>query len=135
GEEGLRRLLESSDYVVLTVPETEQTRGLIDEDALAAMKPGAVLVNVARGGVVDEDALVRALAGGRLRGAALDVFSREPLPAGHPLWRLPNAVVTPHVSAYSRGYWEREVALVIENLRRYLAGEPLRNVVDKLAGY
>lgn len=135
GEDGLRRLLEESDHVVLTVPETDETRGLIGRAALERMKPGAVLVNVARGGVLDEDALVDALSAGRLRGAALDVFAEEPLPGDHPLWRLPNVVVTPHVSSYTHSYWERETALVVENIRRYLTGGRLLNVVDKRAGY
>lgn len=135
GEDGLDALLEAADFVVLAVPETPETRGLIDASALARMRPHAVVVNVARGGVVDEAALIDALREGRLRGAALDVFSREPLPSDHPFWRLPNVVVTPHVSAYSHHFWERETALVVENLRRFLAGEPLVNVVDKAAGY
>lgn len=135
GRGGLDRLLAESDYLVLTVPETPQTRGLIDDAALEAVKPGAVLVNVARGGVLDEDALVRALDDGRLRGAALDVFAAEPLPPEHPFWRLPNVLLTPHVSATTPHFWERQTALIVDNLRRYLDGRPLRNVVDKRAGY
>ena len=121
--------------MVLAVPDTPATRGMIDRAALERMKPGAVLVNVARGKLVDEDALVEALEEGRLRGAALDVFSHEPLAADHPLWRLPNVLITPHVSAVTRGFWRREVDLIVENVRRYLAGRPLRNVVDVEAGY
>ncbi|HEX7051453.1 MAG TPA: D-2-hydroxyacid dehydrogenase [Longimicrobiales bacterium] len=135
GAEGLGCLLEESDVIVLAAPETGETRGMIDAAALARARPGAVLVNVARGGLVVEDALVAALRAGRLRGAALDVFAIEPLPASSPLWRLPNVLVTPHVSAATHRFWERETALIEENLERYLAGRPLRNVVDKRAGY
>lgn len=135
GPEGIGRLLEASDYVVLAAPETAQTRGLIGERELARMRQDAVLINVARGTLVDEDALVAALRAGRLRGAGLDVFATEPLPAGHPLWSLPNVLITPHISAYTHRYWEREVALVEENLARYVAGRPLLNTVDKQAGY
>ncbi|HUG40783.1 MAG TPA: D-2-hydroxyacid dehydrogenase [Longimicrobiales bacterium] len=135
GAGALEALLARSHYVVLTAPETAQTRGLIDARALAAARPDAVLVNVARGGLVDEDALADALEGGRLRGAALDVFSTEPLPEGHRLWRAPRLLITPHISAYTAAFWERESALLEENFRRWVAGEPLRNVVDKGAGY
>lgn len=135
GDGALEKLLARSHYVVLAAPETPETRGLMDRAALAGMRPEAVLVNVARGGLVDEDALADALEAGRIRGAALDVFSAEPLPAGHRLWRTPRLLITPHVSGYSRAFWEREAALLEENLRRWAAGEPLRNVVDKGAGY
>ncbi len=135
GARGLDRVLAESDFLVLAAPETPETRGLIDAAALERMRPHAVLVNVARGGLVDEDALVTALRSGRLRGAALDVFATEPLPEASPLWRLDNVLVTPHVSAYTHRFWERECALVEENLARYLGRRPLLNVVDKRAGY
>ena len=135
GEGALERLLERSHYVVLSAPETADTRGLIDAAALARMRPDAVLVNVARGALVDEAALVHALERGRLRGAALDVFSTEPLPEGHPLWAAPGLLITPHVSGYTDAFWEREAALIEENLRRWAGGRPLLNVVDKRAGY
>lgn len=135
GDDALGRLLESSDYVVLTVPETTETTGLMDADALDRMRDDAVLVNVSRGGLVDDEALVAALESDRLRGAALDTFSTEPLPADHPLWTAPRTLITPHTSAYTHRFWEREAALLLENLRRYRAGESLRNVVDKAAGY
>ncbi len=135
GDDALERLLERSDVLVVTVPETGATRGMIGREALARLPRGAVLVNVARGRVVDEDALVEALRGGRLRGAGLDVFAREPLPQESPLWDLPNVLVTPHVSGTSRRFWRRETDLIVENVRRYLAGAPLLNVVDKSAGY
>jgi phosphoglycerate dehydrogenase-like enzyme len=135
GDAGLERLLAESDWLVVTAPETPATRGLLNAGAFARMKKGALLVNVARGGLVDEDALVAALRSGHLRGAGLDVFVEEPLPSGHPLWGFPNVLITPHVSAVSRGYWRRQVDLIVGNLRAFLAGEPLRNQVDREAGY
>lgn len=135
GDGALDTLLEASHYVVLTVPETRETRGLIGRRELERMRPDGVLVNVARGRLVDSDALLEALEGGRIRGAALDVFAREPLPAADPLWRAPRLLITPHTSAYTHAFWERESALLLDNLGRYLEGRPLRNVVDKQAGY
>jgi phosphoglycerate dehydrogenase-like enzyme len=135
GAEGLRLLLAESDYLVLAAPETDETRGMIDARALELVRPGAVLVNVSRGRLVDEDALLLALREGRLRGAALDVFATEPLPEGHPLWTAPGALLTPHVSAVTNRYWEREVELILDNARRLHEGLPLRNVVDRGAGY
>jgi phosphoglycerate dehydrogenase-like enzyme len=135
GPDALPRLLGASDYLVLTAPATAQTRGIIDEQALRAMKASAVLVNVSRGSLVDELALARALHEGRLRGAALDVFTHEPLPAEHPLRDAPRTLLSPHISAYSWRFWEREGELIARNLQRYLAGEPLLNVVDPAAGY
>jgi phosphoglycerate dehydrogenase-like enzyme len=135
GDGALDRLLESSDYVVLTLPETASTRGLIGSAELARMRRGAVLVNVARGGLIDEAALIEALSAGRLRGCALDVFSVEPLPSDHPLRHAPNLLITPHTSAYTHHFWEREAGLILANLKRYLDGHSLLNVVDKRAGY
>jgi phosphoglycerate dehydrogenase-like enzyme len=135
GADALERLLPRADYLVLAAPLTDATRGMIGEGELAALPAGAVLVNVGRGEVVDEEALVRALASGRLRGAGLDVFAREPLPPSSPLWSLPNVLVTPHVSGTSHRFWHRQTELILDNLRRYLAGEPLRNTVDTEAGY
>lgn len=135
GGSALDDLLARSDAVVITVPSTPSTRGLIDAAALACMKPNAVLVNVARGDVVDEQALADALRAGALRGVALDVFAREPLPADSPLWTLPNVLITPHVSATTPRFWERETALIRDNIERYLRGVPLSNVVDRSAGY
>lgn len=132
---GLRTILAESHYLVLCAPETPETRGLLDGRAIASLRPDAVVVNVGRGALVDEGALVAALAKGSLRGAGLDVFVREPLPADHPLWRLDNVLITPHVSSYTDRFWEREAALMVDNLRRWTRGEPLRNVVDKTAGY
>ena len=135
GSEALDELLARSDYLVLAVPETPETRGMIGPRQLARLPASAVLVNVSRGAVLDEAALVEALGAKRLRGAALDVFQNEPLPPESPLWELEGVLVTPHVSGVSRGFWRREIDLIQENLRRYLAGEPLRNLVDKNAGY
>jgi len=99
------------------------------------MRPGALLVNVARGKLVDDDALVEALRDGRLGGAALDVFSEEPLDASSPYWDLPNVIVTPHTAGAMHDYWTPLVALFADNLQRFEKGEPLLNVVDKVAGY
>jgi phosphoglycerate dehydrogenase-like enzyme len=135
GGDALERVLRASDFLVVAVPSTPRTRGMIGARELALLPTGAVLINVARGDVVDEHALAEALAARRLRGAGLDVFTAEPLPAESPLWQLDNVLITPHVSAVSPRYWERQLALLLDNLRRYQAGEPLRNVVDKRAGY
>jgi phosphoglycerate dehydrogenase-like enzyme len=135
GEEGLAALLESSDVVVVTLPETAETEGLLDASKLALLPAGAVFINVSRGAIVDEEALLAALREGRLRGAGLDVTAREPLPADSPLWGEPGVLVTPHVSATSRRFWRRQMDLILANLQRYLAGEPLLNLVDKRAGY
>jgi D-2-hydroxyacid dehydrogenase (NADP+) len=99
------------------------------------MKRTAVLINVSRGALVDEWALVEALRTNRIRGAALDVFASEPLSDGHPFWTVPNLLITPHVSAVTRGFWKREVDLIVENLHRLQTGQELLNVVDKKAGY
>jgi phosphoglycerate dehydrogenase-like enzyme len=135
GPGALERVLPASDFLVVTVPLTEVTRGMLGARELARLPPGAVLVNVARGGVVDEAALVDALRAGRLRGAGLDVFAREPLPEDSPLWSLPNVLVTPHVSGASRRFWRRQTDLILDNLERHLAGRPLLNAVDVDAGY
>lgn len=135
GAQALERLLEQSDVVVVSVPSTPMTRGMIGARELAGMKPGSVLINVARGDILDESALLDALSSGLLRGAGLDVFTREPLPADSPLWRMPNVLITPHVSATSPVFWERESELILDNLVRYLGGRDLRNVVDTSAGY
>ncbi len=135
GPERLPELIERSDWLVLAAPLTAETRGLIGRDALARMPRHAVLVNLGRGALVDEAALVEALASGRIAGAALDVFEEEPLPATSPLWRMPQVLVTPHVSGFGPRFWERTCELFARNLRRWLAGEPLENVVDKRAGY
>ena len=122
-------LLPVAHAVVLTLPLTEQTRGMIDAQAISRMRTDAILINVGRGGVVDEDALIKALKAGQLAGAALDVFETEPLPPDSPLWRLPNVLISPHTAALSVHENERIVALFTENLRRYLRGDDLLNRV------
>ena len=135
GERGLSRVMSESDYVVLAVPETRETGGMIDRQRLQSMKAGSVLINVARGRLVDEDALLDMLDSGHLRGAGLDVFHEEPLPAGHPFYGHPGVLLTPHVSATTRRFWERETELITDNIGRFVRGEPLRNLVDKNTGY
>ena len=131
----LDELLASSDVVVLAAPETRSTDRLIGTRELDLMKPGALLINISRGTIVDDQALAAALRSGRIAGAALDVFSREPLDPASPYWDLPNVIVTPHTSGAMADYWTPLVGLFSENLRRFEQGEPLLNVVDKEAGY
>ncbi len=128
-------LLHTSDAVAIGAPLTDETRGLFDDTRFAAMKPGALLVNVTRGEIVDGDALVRALRSGRLGGAALDVTPIEPLPADHPLWTFDNVVMTPHTAGASQLRGPRNIARFCENLRRAGGGEPLMGLVDKQLGY
>jgi phosphoglycerate dehydrogenase-like enzyme len=128
GVADLARLLPDADVVILTVPLTTETTAMVDAGFLAAMRTGALLVNASRGPVVDTAALTEAVVGGRI-GAALDVTDPEPLPAGHPLWALPNVLLTPHVAASVTGTLPRAYALVGDQLRRFLAGQPLENVV------
>ena len=126
----LDRLLAESDYLLLAVPLTADTTALIGAAELAKMKGTARLINVARGPVVDQAALIAALRAGTIAGTVLDVFDEEPLPADSPLWDLENVIVTPHLAADSDRYAERVAGVTADNLRRYLAGEPLRNLVD-----
>lgn len=131
----LTDLLAVSDVVAVCCPLTDATRNLFDKAAFAAAKPGAILVNVTRGEVVDGDALVGALASGHLGGAGLDVTPLEPLPADHPLWGFDNVVITPHTAGASQHRARRNLDRFCDNLGRYRRGEPLLGVVDKLAGY
>jgi phosphoglycerate dehydrogenase-like enzyme len=131
----LQAMLPQCDYVIAAAPLTPETRGMIGEAALAAMKPEAVLINVGRGPVVDEAALTRALESGRIRGAALDVFDVEPLPAGHPFYRLENVLLSPHCADHTRDWLDQAMLFFLDNFARYRAGQPLRNVVDKQRGY
>ena len=135
GSDSLEHVLAESDVVVLTAPLTDETTGLIGAPQLQAMRETAWLINIARGRLIDELALRRALESGAIGGAVLDVFNEEPLPPDSPLYATPNLVVTPHTSWSSDRVGERGLALFLENLRRYLAGEPLENVVDLEAGY
>lgn len=129
------RVLRESDVVVVLLPLTPETEGLLDGAALARMKRHALLVNLARGGIVDEAALAAALEAGQLGGAAVDVFEEEPLPASSPLWAARNCIVTPHVAGLTRDYMARVAEILIENVRRLEAGERLRNEVDPRQGY
>jgi phosphoglycerate dehydrogenase-like enzyme len=131
----VNEILRVSDYVVLAAPLTPRTRALINRDRLRQMKPDAYLINVSRGALIDQMSLLDALGQHRIAGAALDVFEKEPLPPDSPLWTTANVVITPHTAALTDKLWERHYALFSENLRRFLAGAPLLNVVDKARGY
>ena len=131
----LLEMLPEADVVALAVPLTPETQNLLDAKAFAAMKEGAYLINIARGKVVNTDAMMEALKSGRLAGAGLDVTEPEPLPSKHPLWQQPRVIITPHIAGRSKVTNQRRSALTLENLRRFGAGEPLLNVVDKEAGY
>jgi len=123
------------DFLVVTVPLTPETRGLVGRSVLQKMKPTACLVDVSRGGVVDHNALIEALSEKRLGGAALDVFPVEPLPASSPLWDMPNVILSPHVGGASDRYFEQATALFAANLQRYLTDQPLLNEFDPRRGY
>jgi phosphoglycerate dehydrogenase-like enzyme len=133
--ERLGELMSRVDDVVVAAPLTPETRGLVDAGALSALKETSILVNVGRGPVVDERALLEALEQGRIRGAALDVFETEPLPAGHPFWRLPNVLLSPHSADHVPGWIEDGTRVFLRNLDRFRRGQPLLNVVDKARGY
>lgn len=131
----LPEALGDADFVVLAVPGTTETREMIAAAELAAMKPGAYLVNVSRGSVVDEPALIEALTDGRVAGAALDVFATEPLPQDNPLWTLPSVVVTPHIAGMRTDYEDRLLDIFCDNLERFAQDQPLLNLVDPARGY
>jgi phosphoglycerate dehydrogenase-like enzyme len=131
----LARLALVSDCLVIAVPETRETVGAVDRHILEQLPGGAVVINVSRGSLLPEDGLLWGLDSGRVRGAALDVFTTEPLPPDHPFWAHPRVLVSPHVAAVTSRFWERETGLILENIRRYLAGSHLLNVVDQEAGY
>jgi phosphoglycerate dehydrogenase-like enzyme len=131
----LDRLLPHADFVLLSAPVLASTRGLFDRERLAKMKSDAYLINVGRGALIDEAALVECLQKRQIAGAALDVFVTEPLPADSPLWSLENLIITPHTAALAGNLWDRHYSLVADNLRRYMANQPLRNIVDKEKGY
>lgn len=133
--EALASMAKACDFLVLTVPLTDKTYHMVNEHVLNNMKPTAVLINVSRGSVVDEAALVSALAAEKIAGAALDVFEQEPLPATSPLWNLDNVIISPHVSGYSTRYNEWAADLFAENLRRYLEKRPLLNRIRREHGY
>ncbi len=135
GPERLHELIAQSDWLVLAAPLTPATRGVIGRAELSLMPRHAILVNLGRGALVDEAALIETLAEGRIAGAALDVFQEEPLPEASALWAMPQVIATPHISGLGPRFWERTCELFARNLRHWLAGEPLDNVVDKRAGY
>jgi phosphoglycerate dehydrogenase-like enzyme len=135
GPDRLPDVLPKADFVVLTVPLTAATHHVIGEAELRAMKSSAIIVNIGRGGTIDEAALIPALQEGRIGGAGLDVFEEEPLPADSSLWDMENVIVTSHYAGHNPYYDERALAIFVDNLRRYVAGAPLRNVVDQEAGY
>ena len=128
-------VLPKADFVVITAPLTEKTRGMIGERELRAMKPAVHIVNISRGGIIDEGALIQALQEGWIAGAGLDVFEKEPLLKDSPLWKIENIIITPHYAGATPHYKERAMAVFLANLRRYRAGKSLRNVVDKKLGY
>lgn len=131
----INELMATSDYVLLAAPLTPETRGMIGAPQIAAMKPTGVLINVGRGAVVDEPALISALEAGKIGGAALDVFAVEPLPPGHPFYQMENVLLSPHTADHVPNFMDLAVETLLENLRRFQANEPLLNLVDKHAGY
>jgi phosphoglycerate dehydrogenase-like enzyme len=133
--EGLREMLSVSDFVVVSTPLTSETRGLIGDAELRAMKSSGVIINVGRGPVIVESALIASLAEKRIRGAALDVFDVEPLPTGHPFYRLDNVLLSPHSADHVVGWADSAMNQFIQNFERYRSGQPLENLVDKKAGY
>jgi phosphoglycerate dehydrogenase-like enzyme len=133
--QAIKSMLKECDFIIITLPLTPATKNIISKDILSGLKPSSYLINVSRGGVIDEPALITALQEHHLAGAALDVFNTEPLPADSPLWKMPNVILTPHVAGASRFYKDRAIALFIENIRRYLSGKPLINKIDIQRGY
>jgi phosphoglycerate dehydrogenase-like enzyme len=131
GPEALDSLLPLADFVILTIPHTPETEGLMHRARFHRMKRGAFFINIGRGMTTRLDDLVAALRAGEIAGAALDVFEQEPLPADHPLWTLPNVLITPHTAGYGPYLDDRRFDILLDNSRRFLAGQPLRNVVDK----
>lgn len=131
----INEVLPQADYVFLCTPVTPATTGLINTERLRRMKPDSYLINVGRGPLIDEPALLDALQNRRIAGAALDVFNEEPLPADSPFWSLDNLLITPHTAAVTERLWERHYRLIVENLKRFIAGKPLLNEVDKTRGY
>jgi phosphoglycerate dehydrogenase-like enzyme len=135
GPDALPAVATEADYLVIAAPLTPATRGAVSRDVIARLKRSAWVINIARGPIIDEAALIDALAADRIGGAALDTFVKEPLPADSPLWMMPNVMITPHTSNSSPKVRERTLALFVENVRRYKAGEPLLNQVNFEAGY
>jgi phosphoglycerate dehydrogenase-like enzyme len=135
GSDRLDEALDDCDILVLAAPGVAATAGMIGPAQLARLNPGAVIVNVARAALVDQQALIEGLTSGRLGGAVLDVFEKEPLDASSPFWSMPNVVITPHSSGFRSTHWRDTIALYADNLTRYRSGQPLRHLVDPVAGY
>jgi phosphoglycerate dehydrogenase-like enzyme len=135
GSEQREGILRESDYLTVTLPLTEHTRRFIGAREISMMRPGAYIVNIGRGEVIDENALVDAVKSGKIGGAGLDVFEKEPLPKESPIWDLENVILTPHMSGANRGYMDKACALFADNLRRFVAEQPLLNLVDPKLGY
>lgn len=133
--ERIAEMIALSDYIVAAAPLTAETRGLIGEREFAAMKESAVVINLGRGPVIDEAAMVRALSERRIRGAVLDVFDTEPVPEGHPFYRLDNVLLSPHTADHTADWLERAMQLFLDNFARFHNGQPLHNLVDKKLGY
>jgi phosphoglycerate dehydrogenase-like enzyme len=133
--EHLDNELESADVLVVAVPHTTETNNLIDSRRMGLLKPGALVIGISRGRIIDEEALAARLRDGTLAGAGLDVYAQEPLPPDHFLWDTPNLVMTPHAAPKSPVTRQRELEITTENIRRFVGGEPLLNVCDKVAGF
>jgi len=133
--EELREMLARCDYVVVSLPLTAETRHMISDAEFAAMKPTAVVINIGRGPVIDQAAIVRALTAKRIKGAGLDVFEQEPLPAGDPMYRLENVLLSPHCADHTAEWLNQAMRFFLDQYRRFTNGEPLENVVDKTLGY
>jgi phosphoglycerate dehydrogenase-like enzyme len=133
--EQLREMLALCDYVVVSTPLTPETSGMIGEAEFAAMKPESVIINLGRGPCIDEPSMIKALSEGRIKGAGLDVFTQEPLPAGHPFYKMENVLLSPHCADHTVDWLEQAMSFFLDNFERYRKGEPLRNVVDKKLGY
>lgn len=135
GPEQRKEMIARCDYIVVATPLTSETRGMIGEPEFAAMKPTAVVINVGRGPVIEEKALIDVLSSGRIKGAALDVFDEEPLPKGHPFYRLENVLLSPHCADHTPDWLDNAMKFFVEQFEQYKKGEPLLNVVDKKLGY
>jgi phosphoglycerate dehydrogenase-like enzyme len=133
--EQIQRAVRQADYLVVILPKTPQTRNLLDAKVLANLHSNAVLINISRGGIIDEAAVANMLSSGRLRGAALDVFEEEPLPESSDLWAIPNLIITPHVAGLGADYLDRILKIFTDNVRRLEDGKPLRNEIDRARGY
>ena len=135
GEEGVDLLVQRSDFVILCLPGTNSTQKVLSRERIWAMKPDAFVINIGRGSLIDEEALIEALEVGRIKGAGLDVFGTEPLPAGSPLWKMKNVIISPHYSGANPYHADRSIAIFCRNLEQYLKGTPMENRVDFEHGY